>query len=224
MSSTSIPTLETQPRAKTGTRYARRLRAEGRLPVVIYGHGHDPIHRSVDGRAFSDFLQEGSQLVNVSVDGQSQACLLKEIQYDYLDREPLHIDLTLVNLDEQIETEVVLELVGESPATAQAGAVLDQKRNSVLVRCKARDIPEVVEHDIAALTADEPIRLSDLKLPEGVELVEAPELTVATITVVQEAPDPSEAGDVDPGEPELIGKNEQSEDNAGGTGVDELNH
>lgn len=207
-----LPTLDTQPREKTGTRYAKRLREEGRLPVVIYGHGHDPVHKHVDAKAFHEVLHGNSQLVSLKVDGADTPCLFKDVQYDYLHRDPIHCDFAIVNLNEVIETEVPIELTGEPEALNQAGAVLNQRRVVVNVSCKAGEIPDVITHDISELTGDAAVHLGDLKLPAGVELADDPEFTVASITIVAEVPDADAGEDVDPSEPELIGKNEGGND------------
>ncbi len=212
---TETPRLETQKRDKIGTRYAKRLRAEGRLPVVIYGHGHDPVHASVDTREFEGVVAGHAHLVEVMVDGQATPCLLKDVQYDYLDRDPVHADLAIVNLDEDVEVEVGIELTGDAVGLKTAGALLNQQMTTLTVRCKANNIPEAIEHDISELDVDGSLNVSELTLPAGVTAVDEAEKLVAQISVQAEQPEPTagEEGEAaDGAEPEVIDKGKKEED------------
>ena len=213
--SNSIPVLDAENRQKTGSRYAKRLREIGRLPVVVYGHGHDPIHKSVDAKAFGEFLQTKSQMVMIKVDGSETSCRLKDVQYDHLHRTPVHADLVIRDLNEVIEAEVAIELKGDCKALGAAGAVLVTPRKTVTLRCKAGDIPESIEHDITDLTEEHALHLGDLALPAGAELVDAPELTIATISVVKAAPEPDEVEGDAAAEPEVIDKGKTEGDGEG---------
>ncbi len=212
--SQTTPRLETQKRDKIGTRYARRLRDEGRLPIVIYGHGHDPVHASVDTREFHGVVSHHAHLVEVMVDGQATPCLLKDVQYDYLDRDPVHADLAIVNLDEDVEVEVGLELTGDAVGLKTSGAMLDQLMTTLAVRCKANNIPEMIEHDISALDVGGSIHVSDLAMPTGVAAVDEDEKLVAHIAVQAEKPEPDELdadAEAASDEPEVIDKGKKEE-------------
>ncbi|MEM8495988.1 MAG: 50S ribosomal protein L25 [Planctomycetota bacterium] len=208
--STETPTLQAQPRDKTGSRYAKRLREAGRLPIVIYGHGHEPVHASVDTRELHDVLATHAHVVEVNVDNKPTPCLVKDVQYDYLDRDPVHIDLAIVNLDEEVEIEVGIELTGEAVGLKQAGAMLDQQMTTINITCKARDIPEAIEHDISGLDVDAPLNVGDLTLPAGIKAADDADKLVAhiVIQVVKEEPTDDEASD---GEPEVVEKGKKEE-------------
>ncbi|MEM7577955.1 MAG: 50S ribosomal protein L25 [Planctomycetota bacterium] len=209
--STETPTLQAQPREKTGTRYAKRLRDAGRLPVVIYGHGHDPVHASVDTRELHEVLASHAHLVEVNVDGKPTPCLVKDVQYDYLDRDPVHIDLAIVNLDEDVQLEIAIELTGDAVGLKQAGAMLDQQMTTLNISCKANNIPESIEHDISELDVEAALNVADLTLPAGVTAVDDAEKLVAHIVIqaVQEEPE-DEAGDA--AEPEVLEKGKKEEE------------
>ncbi|MEM1444725.1 MAG: 50S ribosomal protein L25 [Planctomycetota bacterium] len=210
--STETPTLEAQPRDKTGSRYAKRLRDAGRLPIVIYGHGHDPVHASVETRELHDVLASHAHLVEVNVDGKPTPCLVKDVQYDYLDRDPVHVDLAIVNLDEDVQVEVGIELTGDAVGLKQAGAMLDQQMTTLTITCKANNIPDAIIHDISELDVDVQLNVADLTLPAGVAASDDAEKLVAhiVIQVVKEEPTEEEAGDG--GEPEVVEKGKKEDE------------
>lgn len=205
--------IQAQTRERIGTRYARRLRDAGRLPAVIYGHGEGSASVSVDATKFRDILEGHEHLVEVLTDGQSQPCLIKEVQWDHLGRWPVHVDLTRVNLEEEVQVEVEIVLRGEPKALDTPGAVLSQPLNILTVTCKANNIPDNIRHDIGELTLDDTITVADLTLPEGVTAVDDPETAVAQITIVAELPEEEEL-EATGNEPEVIGKadGEEGED------------
>lgn len=207
---TTTPTLQSEPREKIGSRYAKRLRDAGRLPVVIYGHGHDPVHASVDGREFHDVLAHHARLVEVNVDGTPTPCLIKDVQYCYLDRDPVHVDLAIVNLDEEVEIEVGIELVGEAVGLKLAGAMLDQQMITLTISCKANNIPDAIVHDITDLDAETPVHVSDLTLPAGVTAVDDADKLVAHI-IVQSVQEESEADEDAAAEPAVVEKGKKEE-------------
>ncbi len=204
-----IPVLTAQPRDKVGSRYARRLRDEGRLPAVVYGHGEGAVTVSLDEHAVEVALHHGSQLFNVDIAGHTQACLVKDVQYDYLGKLPVHMDLTRVDLGEEVEVEVTLEFTHEPELLEDIeGGVINHELNELVVRCRADSIPESIEVNQSALTLDTPITVADLVLPEGVLTDEEPDRVLASITVVAEVPDEDELdadGDAS-AEPAVIGK------------------
>lgn len=205
MTTQEIPKLEVQVRERLGSRYAARLRSEGKLPAVIYGHKQDPQPVVVDYRAFTDIINHSAHLIEVSLDGKAEPCLIKDVQWDHLGVKLVHIDLERVNLDEQVQVEVELELVGEPKALQEAGNVLDQSLTSVEVACRADAIPEIIKHDISDLQAGEAVTVGDLKLPAGVQAVPEADVVVAHIQIMQEQPEEEVAeGD----EPEVIGRAE----------------
>ncbi len=214
--SNQTPTLSTENRTKLGTRYNRRLRAAGRLPAVVYGHGHDPMHISVDTREFHGILDHHSHLVEVNVDGKAQPCLIKDVQYDYLDRDPVHADFAIVNLDEEIEIELEIVLKGEPVGLMEDGAALSQPMNTIVVKTKANNIPESIPHDVSGMNVGDQVHVSELTFPAGVSTDVEDDLLVCQVVVRAEQPDPEPIeGDLE--EPEVIGEgDEPGPDEAGG--------
>ncbi|MEM9418475.1 MAG: 50S ribosomal protein L25 [Planctomycetota bacterium] len=198
------PTLEAQTRTKLGSRYSIRLREQGQLPAVIYGHKQDPLHVSVDARALHDVLVSGAHVIEIQVDGKAEPCLIKDVQYDYLDTTPVHVDLTRVDLNEEVELELEVVFKGEPAALNEAGAMLSTPHTAVTVSCKANAIPDELVCDISELGLEDSIHAEDLKLPAGVTLSMEANILLAQIVIQQAVADTddAEAGD---GEPEVIG-------------------
>ncbi len=207
MATQTVPKLDAQKRDRLGSRYAARLRNDGKLPAVVYGHGQDPLHVAVDRHAVTEVLHDNHQLVELDVEGASESCLIKDVQWDYLGDNLIHVDLTRVDLSEEVEVEVAVELSGEPAALQEEGAVLDHPVTEVTVSCRADSIPEQLVHDIESLGLDGAVTAADLVLPDGVKLVTDPETIIAQIQIVQEMSEEEEpAGEGD--EPEVIGKGE----------------
>ncbi len=143
---------------------------------------------------------------------QTEACLIKAVQWNHLSSEVIHLDLTRVDLTEEVEVEVEIELLGEAVGLKETGAILDQTLTELTVRCRADSIPERITHDVSELGVGEMVTVGDLKLPEGVEAVDDPETAVVQISVVEELPEPEELEPEGAAEPEVIGKAEKDEE------------
>ena len=186
MASTT-PTVAATLRERLGTRYTRRLRAQGLLPVVIYGHGEKPVSAAVNAKELLGHLRHGSHVITVALDGASQTCLVKDLQFGYLGDNVIHVDLARVNLDEIVRVNVRIEFFGECAAAKKPGAVLTHDMAELAINCKVRDIPESVRADLSAMQG-EMLSASDLKLPAGITLAIDPHAPVArVITIAEEA-------------------------------------
>ena len=186
MASTT-PTVAATLRERLGTRYTRRLRAQGLLPVVIYGHGEKPVSAAVNAKEMLGHLHHGSHVITVALGDASQTCLVKDLQFGYLGDNVIHVDLARVNLDEIVRVNVRIEFFGECAAAKKPGAVLTHDMAELAINCKVRDIPESVRADLSAMQG-EMLSASDLKLPAGITLAIDPHAPVArVITIAEEA-------------------------------------
>ncbi|MEM9916408.1 MAG: 50S ribosomal protein L25, partial [Planctomycetota bacterium] len=202
---------EAQTRTKLGSRYAIRLREQGQLPAVLYGHKQDPVHVSVDARALNDVLVSGAHVIEVKVDGKAEPCLIKDVQYDYLDTTPVHVDLARVDLNEEVTVELEVVFKGEPAALNEAGAMLSTPHTSVHVSCKASAIPDELVCDISELGLEDSIYVQDLKLPNGVTLAEDANFLVAQIAIQQAVADDDGSEEAGDGEPEVIGAKDDAD-------------
>lgn len=198
------PTLEAARRDRLGSRYAKRLRATGQLPAVIYGHGTAPIAISIDEKSILTALKHGSHVVNVKFDGGVETCLVKDLQFGYLGDNVIHVDLARVNLDEIVTVNVALHFVGAPEAAKKAGNIVTHDLAQLEVRCKVRDIPEEIRVDLSMTMTGTLLTVADIKLPAGVTAAVPPETIACRVqTIAEEA-----AGEAAPAEaaatPEVI--------------------
>ena len=169
------PQLSAEPRAVVGKKVAT-LRRAGRLPGVVYGAGVESQAISLDLREFQILHRHtGRHAVldlTVAGDGKPQPVLLQTIQEHPISRLPIHIDLLVVNLQEEMTVDVPVVAVGEAPAIDKLGGVLLHLRDAVMVRAKPDDLPSSIEIDISALDSFESVlHASDLRIPDGVTLL-----------------------------------------------------
>jgi large subunit ribosomal protein L25 len=188
--------LEVQERERSGTRESRRLRRAGIVPGVLYGRGK-PHAISVPERELRRVLTGAAGLhaiLDVVLAGQktTHSSILKDYQVDPIRGKIEHFDLHEVRLDQAIQTSVVVELVGESVG-AKAGGVLSQVSREVRVEALPLEVPERLELDVSAMEIGDTLRLSDLRTPEGVTLLDDPETVLANVAIPTRVEEPEEA-------------------------------
>jgi large subunit ribosomal protein L25 len=191
--------LEVAQRESRGSADSRRLRKEGLIPGVLYGRGKSPHPFCVSERELRRVLTGPSGLhaiLDVVLDGQktTHASILKDYQQDVITGRIAHIDLQEVRLDQPIQAQVVIELVGESQGTKEGG-VLSQVSREINVEALPLEIPERIEVDVSAMNIGDTLRLADVAQQDGVKFLDDPEETVlATVTVPTQIiePEPEE--------------------------------
>ncbi len=210
-----MATLTLSGREKLGTRAARRLRAEGLVPGIIYGHGEANRPVAMARHDIELAIQHGERLIRGEVSGKQENFLIKDVQYDYLGQNVLHVDLARVRLDERVEVTVPIELRGTPVGVDSEDGVLTKLLPEVRLECVVTSIPEEIRASVAALHVNESLRVADLELPEGVKVLEEPETVIASVTVVaeEEAAPAEEAPEV--AEPEVIGEKPAEEEATG---------
>ncbi len=164
-----------------GSSESRRLRAAGKVPGVLYGHGIDPIDVSVGSRELRAALTSDSglnALISLDVDGNKHLAMARQLQRHPVRRSIDHVDFVVVRRDEIISAEVPIHLVGEALEVERADGLVEHNLHSLLVHAKPADIPNTIEVDISELSIGEAIRVADLKLPPGVSTEVDPEETV----------------------------------------------
>ena len=181
-----VPTLDATRRDRLGSRYTKRLRASGRLPAVIYGHGAAPASVSLDERETLAALRHGSHVLNVRLDGAAETCLIKDLQFGYLGDNVIHLDLARVNLDEVVTVKVSLHFTGSPEAAKKAGNIVTNDLQELLISCKVRDIPEDVRIDLSMVMKGEVLTVGELKLPAGVTAATNADAIVCRVTQVAE--------------------------------------
>jgi large subunit ribosomal protein L25 len=218
-------------REDTGKGSSRRLRRAGKVPAIIYGAGREPRALTFDHNALlraSENESFFSSVLNVKVGPNIRASILKDIQVHPAKREILHLDLQRIVEDEKIKMTVPIHYLNEETAAGvkTGGGAVAKLRTEVEVSCFPKDLPEYLQVDIEALELDEMLHMSDIKLPEGVDitdLIAEPPRDEAIVSVhvmrVAEEPEELEGEDVAEGEEGEEGKAEDG-DSAAESGDD----
>jgi large subunit ribosomal protein L25 len=179
--------LKVQARESRGSAASRRLRAQGLIPGVLYGNGGEAHPFCIEERELRRILtgEHGLHAILdvVLEDGgqKAQHAVLKEYQLDPTRPRLLHIDLQEVRLDQAIHTQVVVEVVGESEGQKEGG-VLSQINREVHVEALPMEVPDRLELDVSRMVIGDTLRVSDLRVPEGVKLLDDPETVLLTVT------------------------------------------
>lgn len=205
-----LKTLTAQHRPQTGSKYTRKLRKTGKVPGIVYGHGEDPVPFVIDYHDLSVELQHGQRLLSLDLQGQVQSFLVKDVQFDHLGSEMLHIDLARVDLNEIVTVQVALELRGV-PRGAAEGGVLEQILADLEIQCLASSIPNEIRASVAGLHVGESLTVGQLELPEGVKTKVDPATVIATVRVVAEELAPAVVETTEEVEPEVITKRKVEE-------------
>jgi large subunit ribosomal protein L25 len=175
-----LKALARQPLGKR----SRRLLREGKLPAIVYGHNTEPTPITLDRLEFQKvFVKSGrTHLVDLAIDGRTEKVLVREIQTHPRRLGPIHVDFYQVNLQEKIEVDVPVRLIGESAPVKQGDADILQPLHSIRVECLPSDIPESFEVDITPLEEIEAeLRVANITVPKGVTVLDDPEDLVVKI-------------------------------------------
>jgi large subunit ribosomal protein L25 len=178
-----INTLHATPRTPEGTRSARRMRATGKVPGVVYGLGADPINLAVEWRELRAALvtEQGlNAVIHLEIDGETTPTLVKDLQRHPVRRNVLHVDFIRVDLNKPVDVEVAIVLEGEAEAVTRENGVVDQTMTSLLITAKPNDIPASISIDISNLEIGHALHVRDIALPDGVTTHVDPDETVVT--------------------------------------------
>ena len=174
-------TLAAEAGRQTGSSSTRRLRAEGKIPGVVYGHGSDPIPVAVGAREFQIAMSGEAglnTLLSLEVGKGSYLTLARDIQRHPFRNVVTHVDFQIVRRDEVISAEIPINLVGEAIEVHHGDGIVDQQLFTLAIKAKPSDIPPSVDIDISGLTIGGSLHVSDITVPAGVELESDPEATV----------------------------------------------
>jgi large subunit ribosomal protein L25 len=172
--------LSLTAREPEGSRATRRLRRSGNVPGVIYGGEGEPSHFAVDARILRNTLARSGAILDVDLDGNKAVpVLVKDVQRHPVRGDIMHVDFLRVNMNETIQTTVVVDLVGAETAPGVVeGGVLSQETREINIEALPGDIPDTIEHDVSGMQINETLTLSALTAPKGVTFVDDLEETV----------------------------------------------
>lgn len=208
MAISNVDPLNVQIRDTRGKRNARRMRADGHIPAVLYGHGEKNVSLAVASIEFATVLRHGSKVVELK-GAVNESVLIREIQWDTFGTEVLHLDLTRVSAGESVETTVSLELRGDAPGTHEGG-ILQNPIHELHIECPVTVIPDKISVNVNSLQLGDSILAGELSLPEGARLLMDPD-TAVVLCVQPAAEVDEEAVPAEGQEPEVIGRKEEEE-------------
>lgn len=197
--------LPAEPRSDYGKGAARKLRAAGRIPGIIYGKG-DNTSVAVDSKALQRMLETSDAGLNTLIDldirdGATRTVLVKDLQRDPVRGFPLHADFFAVDLQKAVHVTVPVHFEGKA-AGEELGGVVDHTLHEIECECLPRSIPDAIEVDVTSLGVGDSLHVSDLRPPKGVAFLADPETTVATVVMPTEEPaaEEGEAAEIPEGE------------------------
>ena len=210
--------IKAEKRERGGKNVNRRLRAAGKVPVVVYGGGSESLGAVAELKDLAAILRTDSgvnTVFSLDIEGEGiNDVIFQDRQIDGVRGRLIHADLRRFSKGEKIEMTVPIHLVGEPEALKEEGAVLSQAMREIKVLCEPAKTPDSIDVDISELTAEHAIHVSDLKVGEGIEIHEAPDNVVASIITVSEAelePQLEEGA-----APEVVGEEPAAESEEGG--------
>ena len=172
-------TVHAELRNSFGKGFARRLRAAGKIPAVIYGHGTEPVHVALPGHQVSLIVRRANALLDLDIEGTSQLALVKDVQKDPVHQIIAHIDLLVVKKGEKVAIDVPVVVTGESAP----GTIVNLDATTLSVEAEATHIPEHIEVSVEGLEEGAHITAADVTLPKGSSLLTDPEVLVVAIAV-----------------------------------------
>jgi large subunit ribosomal protein L25 len=173
-------TLKAAPRTGTGSRAATKLRKQGLVPGVVYGHKKDTASVAVSAEELDRAIRVlHVRMLDLEVDGTPETVLVREVQWDAFGKQMIHVDFERKSRTDRVKVTVPVELRNAPKATG--GGVLDQPLHKLHIECLLGSIPEAIRIDITNLTLGNPIHVRELTLPEGVQVLEAPEAVVVQL-------------------------------------------
>lgn len=202
--------LKAEVREQTGSKHAAKVRNSGRIPAIVYGHQQAPTAISLDSRDFVKGLHHGQRLMDVQIGRKKQKILVKDVQYDYLGRDIIHVDLIRVDVAEIVTVRVPIELKGTAAGTHEGG-IIEEHADHVGVECKVLDIPDTLVVSVKEVGVGDSLHASDIELPEGVKLASPAETLIVTCHLVAAAKTAEEVEEETPAGPEVIGEAEKVE-------------
>jgi large subunit ribosomal protein L25 len=204
--------LTAQSRKGTGKGAARTLRRQALIPAVFYGPEVDPVNLSLKYRDLEKLIKTGAGenvIIDLAIEtGEStlsHRAMLKEIQMDPVKQTILHVDLYEISMDKKIEVEVPITLTGTAKGVSDEGGILQQVSRTLEISCLPDNIPDSFELDVTDLNIGDSLHVSDLNIPQGIEVVVEGELTIATVVP------PTKVEEIEPEVPEEEEEREEVE-------------
>jgi len=207
--------LKAEVRVSTGSKSAVKVRKQGRIPAVVYGHKQEPVTISLDAHDLVEGLHHGHRLVDVQMGKEKETMIFKELQYDHLGKDVIHVDLMRVDVTEMVRVMIPIELKGAAKG-AHDGGIIEEHTDRLEVECRATDIPETIVVSIKDMAVGDSLHASDIELPEGVKMVSSPSTLLVSCGLVAAAKSTEEIEEQAPAAPEVISEVKKAQEEPSG--------
>lgn len=209
--------LSAEMRTETGKGVARKLRAAGRVPGVVYGHGREPQSLSINARDLDKLLGSiaaGSTVVELALGNATTNTLIREVQRHPFKKQILHVDFMELVAGEKVIVDVPLVVIGIPEGVRTGGGLLEQMLHSVEVNVDPSSIPNHIDVDVSQLIMGHSLHIRDLNLPAGVEVLSDEDATICAVIAPRAVVEEAAAAETEaaPAEPELIRKTKEDEE------------
>ncbi|HUT47053.1 MAG TPA: 50S ribosomal protein L25 [Sedimentisphaerales bacterium] len=202
--------LKAEIRENTGSKTVRKVREQGRIPAIVYGHKKEPAAISLDAHSFVEGLHHGHRLVDVQIGNNKEKTIVKELQYDHLGKNIIHVDLIRVDVGETVKVTVPIELKGTA-AGAHENGIIEEQTDHLEIECRVTDIPETIVVSVKDVHVGGTLHAGEIELPDGIKLVSSPETLLVTCHLVAAAKTTEEVEEEMPVTPEVIGETKEPE-------------
>lgn len=193
-------------RNELGSRAVKRLRSDGKIPTILYGHKQDNVNLTVNRSDFLAALKAKARMVDLKWDTGGESALIKEVQYDALGDDILHIDFTRIDAGETVKLQVPIELYG-TPVGLKRHGVLQHLMKEISIECVVNSIPEKIRVNVSNLDVGQSILVKDLEVNDDVKIASSLDAMVASVNVLAEEKESSEE---EMSEPEVITEKKES--------------
>lgn len=205
--------LKAEIREHTGSKTVRKIRKQGKIPAIMYGHKEEPVAILLDGHNFVEGLHHGHRLIDIQIGKKKEKTIVKELQYDHLGKNIIHADLMRVDVSEKIRVTVPIELKGTAVGTHEGG-IIEEHTDHLEIECKATDIPETIVVSIKDVRVGSNLHAGEIELPDGINLISPPDTLLVTCHLVAAAKTTEELEEETPVAPEVIGEAKEPEGGA----------
>jgi large subunit ribosomal protein L25 len=206
--------LSLETRKITGKEFAKKLRKDGKIPGIYYHHGEEPILFSVERKAVQTLLGQESSLLDIAFDKKdSKKSVIREIQFDPITNQPIHIDLMGIKMTEKLSVTVPVHLLGIAAGVKNEGGILQHLIRDIEIECLPSDIPDNIEIDISELNIGQGVQVSNIEI-ERVKILEDADKVVANVIAPRIIEEEVVAEEEEEGvEPEVVGEEAEQESN-----------
>jgi large subunit ribosomal protein L25 len=203
--------LKAEVREHTGRKAVQKMRRQGEIPAIVYGHKQEPVAVALDAHDFVEGLHHGHRLMDIQIGKKKEKIIVKELQYDHLGKNVIHADLMRVDITESIRVTVPLELKGTAAGTHEGG-IVEAHVDHLEIECKATDIPEKIVVSVKDMHVGSALHAGEVELPSGVKLVTSAEMLLVTCHTVAAAKTTEQVEEEVPAAPEVIGEKKEPEE------------